>query len=144
MSKTKVMTINDIKNKKKEEVIVLSNDKDTKISQIEYIELLEHLNNLNDVIEKQADQQEIQNEEYELLLTEYKNTLALVNKYKKHYEDKVSLQKVQEEYQDELLKNKLEAEEIAKSRKLNKYSKLSKEEVSKLALEKHLVRMKNI
>ena len=47
-------------------------------------------------------------------------------------------------YNKELERNKIEAEEIARKRKPNKYSKLTKEQSAKIALEKHLQLLKSL
>jgi hypothetical protein len=67
MSRTKVMTLQE-----------LNKQKETKLSQEEYISHLERMNELNEIIERQADENDILTEEKSLLLKEYKDLRALV------------------------------------------------------------------
>jgi hypothetical protein len=133
MSRTKVMTLQE-----------LNKQKETKLSQEEYISHLERMNELNEIIERQADENDILTEEKSLLLKEYKDLRALVKKYKQQSEENVSKEKAQEDYNKELERNKIEAEEIARKRKPNKYSKLTKEQSAKIALDKHLQLLKSL
>ena len=125
MSKTKVMTSQD-----------LNKQKETKLSQEEYISHLERINELAEILEQKADENDILTEQYSLLIKEFKDLKALVKKYKQQSEYNVSKEKAQDEYNKELEKNKVEGEEIARNRKPNKYSKLTKEQSAKNSIRK--------
>ena len=133
MSKNKVMTLQD-----------LNKQKETKLSQEEYISHLERINELAEILEQKADENDILTEQYSLLIKEFKDLKALVKKYKQQSEYNVSKEKAQDEYNKELEKNKVEGEEIARNRKPNKYSKLTKEQSAKIALEKHIALLKSL
>jgi len=131
MSKTKTMTIDNLKtqeSKLRVDKVILNNE--------EYIGIINRIYELQNELEKQSDENDINNQEILLLKNEIKNLFILCNNYKAEIENK--------ELKDNALKKSLEQME-ANQKKLNddidksqksKYSKISKEDLQRLAMER--------
>ena len=126
MSKTKVMTMQDLKD----------NDKKVILTHNEYILVLNKISELQDIVEKNTDEGNIQEAENILLKSETKNLVSLVKNYKSQLENKDNKEKANEIYLKELDNNRLRVNEELSKRKQSKYSKMSKEEIERISMER--------
>ena len=125
-SKTQVVTLEDLKNKDKK--VILNNE--------EYVNILERIFELNAELEKATDENEITSRENLLLQNEIKNLVVLCKNYKNEIENKGNAENALKKSLQEMQNNqKVVNEEIAKKQQ-SKYSKMNKEELEKLSLER--------
>jgi hypothetical protein len=125
-SKTQVMTLDDLKNKDKK--VILNNE--------EYVNILERIFELNAELEKATDENEITSRENLLLQNEIKNLVVLCKNYKNEIENKGNAENALKKSLQEMQNNqKVVNEEIAKKQQ-SKYSKMNKDELERLLLER--------
>ena len=125
-TKTQIMTIEDMKNKEKK--VILNND--------EYVSILERIYEIQAELEKATDENEISSRENMLLKNEVKNLVILCKNYRAEIENKGQAESALKKSLKEMENNqKVVNEEIAKKQQ-SKYSKMNKEELERLSLER--------
>ena len=125
MSRTKVHTLQDIKNEEEDNLVISSS---------KYKKVVETLALLENKLAEASESNDINEMEIEYLKNEIKNIVEIAKNYKEQIKNQEDLNKAKTKSLEKL---KLNAEKIDKEideRQTSKYSKKSKEELRKLAL----------
>jgi len=129
-SKTQVMTMENLKNNNdnNNNKVILNND--------DYVSILQRIYELQDELEKSSDENEISSRENILLKAEIKNLVVLCKNYKNEILDKGNAENALKKSLKEMENNQKAVNDELSKRQQSKYSKISKEELEKIALEK--------
>jgi chromosome segregation ATPase len=125
-SKTNVMTIDEMKDRNKK--VILSKE--------QYVEMLERIAVLNEELEKVDDERETSQIEIIHLKNEIKDLTIMCKNYKAEIENKGNVESALKKSMKEMEQNQQLVNEELSKRQQSKYSKKSKEELEKLALER--------
>lgn len=130
MSKTKVITLDNLKDEQKNKIskVILNNE--------EYINIVNRIYELQDELEKVSDENDINNQEIILLKNEIKNLTILCKNYKNEIENKNGAENAYKKSLKEMEQNQKTLNEDISKQKQSKYSKLSKEQLEKMALDR--------
>ncbi len=124
MSKTKVHTLSTIENNK------------LSISKTDYIAMMDRIVELQDELNKKAEEDDVKEYEIMILKNEIKNLVVLCKNYKNEIKNKDDAESALKKSLKIMEENQKEVNEELAKKQSSKYSKKSKEELEKIALER--------